>query len=41
LDLSDKRDIAIETSIDAGKALSGGLTTFNYPDSSGVTHAFI
>jgi hypothetical protein len=32
--------IAIETSLNAGKGFPGGATTFNYPDMSGVMHAF-
>jgi hypothetical protein len=32
--------IAIETSINAGKGFPAGATIFNYPDASGVMHAF-
>ncbi|WDD94657.1 hypothetical protein Bsp3421_004791 [Burkholderia sp. FERM BP-3421] len=38
--LSQMDIIAIETSINAGKGFPGGATTFNYPDVSGVMHAF-
>jgi len=32
--------VAIETSLNAGKGFPGGVTTFNYPDVTGVMHAF-
>ena len=38
--LSQMDIIAIETSLSAGKGFPGGVTTFNYPDASGVMHAF-
>jgi hypothetical protein len=38
--LSQSDIIAIETSLNAGKGFPGGATTFNYPDMSGVMHAF-
>jgi hypothetical protein len=38
--LSQMDIIAIETSLNAGKGFPGGATTFNYPDVTGVMHAF-
>ncbi|GAB2877661.1 hypothetical protein GCM10027093_11200 [Paraburkholderia jirisanensis] len=38
--LSQADIVAIETSLNAGKGFPGGATTFNYPDVSGVMHAF-
>jgi hypothetical protein len=39
--ISQMNIIAIETSINAGKGFPGGsTTTFNYPDTAGVMHAF-
>lgn len=38
--LSQSDIIAIETSLNAGKGFPGGASAFNYPDMSGVMHAF-
>jgi hypothetical protein len=38
--LSQMDIIAVETSLNAGKGFPGSVTTFSYPDVTGIMHAF-